>query len=110
MTTKQCVALLLPLLLFLLITCLLVYNPTERLKNILFPTFLRDPIDGKVYRLVVYWGNDKNSSVVAEIRPMSESYTIFAGNWYHDLEKIGAVKSIQSTRKYNKPYLKLIKK
>ncbi len=59
---------------FMLFALSLVFHPIQRVKNYLFPTYLYDPKDGKSYKLVVYEGYDKYSSVVATVRELGKNY------------------------------------
>lgn len=68
---------------FLSLAFCIIFHPIQRLKNYLFPTYLYNPKDGKSYKLVVYEGYDKHSSVVASVRELGKDYNRYVANEYY---------------------------
>jgi hypothetical protein len=99
-----------------------IFHPIQWVKNKLFPVYLCNTVNGKVYKLVLYVGYDKHSAVVAHLKDLDEGYEVYAGDWYYDLVKTEKVNdkyqssattilkdSNYSHQEHQKPYLKLVK-
>jgi hypothetical protein len=106
----------------ILLFCLIFHPIQQRIKNKLFPVYLRNTVNGKVYQLILYKGYDKHSGVVAYLKDLDEGYEVYAGDWYYDLVKTEKVNdkyqssattilkdSNYSHQEHQKPYLRLVK-
>ena len=73
----------------MLLFCLaMLYRPVDRLWNLLFQKYYLDPKTDEVYRLLVYWGYDKHSAVVADVLNITSGYRTGAGDWFYRLERL----------------------